>query len=268
MQPLCEILISHAVSDDLETLMLEAAWGTAFGTTFGRMQEDTDVLAALSSLPTPQTKDETMTFPEVKISKGYHYIHALGGSSEIALKSPLRTLAHKFAMLTNPTLRKAATYKDQYIGDRLLDAWKRFSAGGTDVKSASDLLVEKEVFLSKKQNRTPEYDSRDVRDELYTFILGMNDTSATGMQWVMKCLTEYQDVQTQLRQELQTVFKAGEAPDATQMAYAELPRLDAFVFEVLRRYNVVPFISRETMTDVDILGHRIPKGTQIAMLVS
>jgi len=52
-------------------------------------------------------------------------------------------------------------------------------------------------------------------------------------------------------------------PSASTILAANVPLLDAFIEELLRHMNVQPSQQREARTDTQILGYRIPKGTEV-----
>lgn len=47
-----------------------------------------------------------------------------------------------------------------------------------------------------------------------------------------------------------------------------MPYLDAFIQEVLRISNPIAFVAKETIRDMEILGHRIPAGTTLMLSTS
>ena len=95
---------------------------------------------------------------------------------------------------------------------------------------------------------------------------------ATNMGWGLKYLAKYTDVQTRLRKDLREAFpgalQEGKPPSANDITKARIPYLDAFIDEVLRHSNGLSTNVRVALSDTEILGYHIPKGTDVFMLVS
>jgi cytochrome P450 len=126
--------------------------------------------------------------------------------------------------------------------------------------------------LAKKEGRVPEHDSKFVYDELAGFMFAGVDTTATNMGWGLKYLAKHSDVQTRLRKDLREAFpralQEGKNPSANEITKARIPYLDAFIDEVLRHSGGQPTNVRVAISDTEILGYHIPKGTDVFMLVS
>lgn len=164
--------------------------------------------------------------------------------------------------------------KEQLLREKLEAAWNRFSRPETsesDVKCAADLIVEKEVKLAAKEGRPPQYDTPIIRDELFGFLQAGHETTASTVMWALKYLTKYQHVQNKLRRTLKETFSSqagkSEPPSSADIAKAPLAYLDAVIEEVMRSSGIVAANIRTTMQDTEIFGHRIPKGTDVFLLV-
>jgi Cytochrome P450 len=98
------------------------------------------------------------------------------------------------------------------------------------------------------------------------------DPTATNMGWGLKYLAKHNDVQTRLRKDLREVFPSalqeGKNPSADDITKARIPYLNAFIDEVLRHSGGQPTNVRVAISDTEILGYHIPKGTDIFMLVN
>jgi cytochrome P450 len=86
---------------------------------------------------------------------------------------------------------------------------------------------------------------------------------------VVKHLGEEQAVQEKLRNGLLQAYPEalakGQDPVLQDIVKANVPYLDAFIQEVLRVSHPVAFIGKETLCDMNILGHPIRKGTTILL---
>ncbi|KAJ7853816.1 cytochrome P450 [Mycena olivaceomarginata] len=110
----------------------------------------------------------------------------------------------------------------------------------------------------------------EILDELTLFALGGSETTATTMQWAVKFLAKHPDIQHKLHAELLDNLPslAVSAPSYAELSNeTSLPYLTAVVYEVLRCARAAPAVARDAKVDTVILGHPIPKGTQVLMPV-
>jgi cytochrome P450 len=159
------------------------------------------------------------------------------------------------------------------IKEGLQKAWKKFSVAADDddaVKCALDLIVQREAQIAKKEGRAPQWDTSVIRDELMGFLIAGHDTSSTTLLWLFKWLSDKQAVQDKLRVSLREAFsrayEAGELPTTQEISSTRVPYLDAVIEEVHRLTGAVGIQMRVATVDTDVLGHRIPKGTDVFML--
>lgn len=159
------------------------------------------------------------------------------------------------------------------IKEGLQQAWSKFSVSADNddaVKCALDLVVQREAQMAKKEGRAPEWDTGAIRDELFGFLVAGHDTSSTTFLWILKALSDNQHVQDKLRAALREAYpratEAGELPSAREISSTRIPYLDAVIEEVHRVSSAASVMIRTTTVDADVLGHRIPKGTDVFML--
>lgn len=102
------------------------------------------------------------------------------------------------------------------------------------------------------------------------FLIAGHDTSSTTLLWLFKWLSDKQAVQDKLRVALRESFsrahEAGELPTTQEISSTRVPYLDAVIEEVHRMTGAVGIQMRVATVDTDVLGHRIPKGTDVFML--
>lgn len=108
--------------------------------------------------------------------------------------------------------------------------------------------------------------------QLFTFIVAGHDTTATSTSWAVKILTRYPGVQAKLRNSLREAYPdaaaEGRRPSVAELAHCDVPPyLEAFMAEIFRYQSPTPMLGRTAKRDCVILGHRIPKGTNVSMLV-
>jgi cytochrome P450 len=105
---------------------------------------------------------------------------------------------------------------------------------------------------------------------LLGYLVAGHETTSSVLRWGIKYLTKDQRVQALLRE----VFRTGYAeaieqkrvPTMDEILKAHIPYFDAVIEEILRHARVAPITLREAVTDTQILGHHIPKGTTIGFL--
>ncbi|MGH9085108.1 MAG: cytochrome P450 [Acidimicrobiales bacterium] len=102
--------------------------------------------------------------------------------------------------------------------------------------------------------------STQVRDELVTFMLAGHETTANAMSWLWYLLAQHPGARDRLRDEVDTVVD-GQAATA---AHADrLPWTAACVQEALRLYPPAWILEREAVTDDELDGYRIRRGTTV-----
>jgi cytochrome P450 len=99
-------------------------------------------------------------------------------------------------------------------------------------------------------------------------IVGGHHTTSGAMMWITKYLTDYPEVQQNLRAVLQEALSVawteGRLFTFEEIRQAKVPYLDAVVEEMFR-INAVP-VTREAQCDTVVLGYPIKKGTQVFVM--
>jgi cytochrome P450 len=173
------------IASDLEEVLNDSIFAVAFGVSRGGIDAK---LEALSYPPVKATvrDHKVMVFPTAKRSAVYDNIGAALGSPEIALNSPFGAWHLAFALRFYPKLRTAVKRKDRFIQQMLDEAWEKFNrptSSETNVKSAAEFLIAREVAQSIKSGRKAQYDSPMVKDELFLFLFAGFDTGPTTVKW-------------------------------------------------------------------------------------
>lgn len=183
---------------------------------------------------------------------------------------------HKMAMRFIPRYRDALTLVRSYLDDGVRTAEKKRQHQLEEEKEIDsltgvDLIVKREIELAKTQERAPNLYTGLLRDELFGILFGF-DVLAIMAIWGLKILTAHQDIQQKLREELKATFPddtaAGKVPSAQDIATTSTPYLDAVYEEMLRCVGSTPALVRTTTKDVDLMGHFVPKGVTVFLLVS
>lgn len=220
--------------------------------------------------------DHLVHFPAGEVHEDVHCFQALMGQMEKVLKVPAiklgwllvgktreyyRLRRHKNAMLRRE-IEKAATKAAKHASEEG-DAW---------VKHAADLAVERERRIALREGRQPNFDSPEIGNELFTFIVAGHETTATATSWALKILTAYPGVQAKLRESLRKAYPdaaaEGRRPSVAELAHGDVPPyIEAFMAEIFRHQSPTPMNGRTAKRDCVILGHHIPKGTNVSLLV-
>ena len=131
-----------------------------FGYDLGAIERQTSRISTLHNIELPQTADEPAVFPIAEDPDAYTTVRTLVDSLHIAQNSPFPRQHLTFALKFYPSLRSAWNWKNNMIRQRLDEAWQKFSTNADQddkVKSATDLLVQREAQMAKKENRKPQY---------------------------------------------------------------------------------------------------------------
>jgi len=103
---------------------------------------------------------------------------------------------------------------------------------------------------------------RDVRDNLFTFLVAGHETTALSLSYAIFLLANHPEKQARLHAELDDVL-GGAEPSAASLF--ELDYLGNVVDEALRLYPPAYTIFRESTTDVTLGGHDIPDGSIVTL---
>ena len=119
---------------------------------------------------------------------------------------------------------------------------------------------------------TSRYDTLAARDEIFGFLIAGHETTSTTIAWGVKLLSDNQQAQTKLRGILRSTYVDARTekrqPTAKELATLHHPYIDAMLEEILRCSNTAIVTSRLAMVDTDVLGIRIPKGTDVNFLAN
>lgn len=257
--------------DDIHRGVLDAIWAVAFGTDIGTTKMQLKLLAGIEKIPLPKYGIAPAHIPLASTPEEFNCIITIANSGEIPLRSPLPRLHYRLALKFFPSLRAAMKRKDKLIRERLEEAWNKFNGGPTmeteQPRSATELIVQREVSIAKKENRPPQYNTPDIQDELFGFLIAGHETTSTTLCWGLKYLTDNQDVQQRVRSELRAEMREAcqekRSPSVQELVKMNVAYLDATVEEILRCGGTASSHVRAATTDTQILGYHIPKGTDV-----
>lgn len=143
---------------------------------------------------------------------------------------------------------------DSVIGD-----WRQASKAGGD-GGAEDIMTVLSRWRDPESGRP--ISGHQLRHQTATMIAAGFETTALAMLWTAFLLAHHQDVQEEIRQEL-----AGEAPGNLESLkdLERWPRLREALFEAMRLYPPVAFMSRIAAEPTQICGRDIAPGTIIVI---
>ncbi|GAU45028.1 hypothetical protein TSUD_94630 [Trifolium subterraneum] len=96
------------------------------------------------------------------------------------------------------------------------------------------------------------------------FVAG-TDTTSTTIEWAMAELLQNPEKLKKTRNELQQVIKKDEEPKDSDIN--KLPYLQAVVKETLRLHPTAPILVRQSRSEVDLCGFKVPKDTLVLVNV-
>lgn len=215
----------------------------------------------------PESKDSAFTFPDHLPNEDLMAHQVQQDAVGASVTSPSPALFHK---INN---RKAAMKKAYDVKNRMLEKQIGFAVkraeSGEEVKSALDYMIRREINAAKKADRQPAFDSPYMKDELYGYIGAGHETTATSVQWGLKHLAIHTDVQKKAREALRASYASATAerrqPTVLEITKIQVPYLEALMEEILRVTGPVLGVMRQAQVDTTVLGHPVPKGTQIYM---
>lgn len=260
------------VDKDISGTVIDTMISATFGFEAGSLKSQEE---ATTKVDLPMDHDTPVQFPKAKDTPAFTAIRDLTDSAQIGIGSPFPGIVLPLALAFFPSLVSARKFTDSMIKSRLQAAWKKFSGNANDddqVKCGTDLIIQRAVQQAEKEGRAVKYDTQVIRDELLGFYLAGQETTSATLCWAVKYLSAYQGVQYKLREALREIYTRAatesDLPSSQEVAGADVPYLDAFIYEVHRMGNVVNNLVRVSTKDTVILGHHVPKGTDIFMLTN
>lgn len=138
------------------------------------------------------------------------------------------------------------------IVERIIDE-RRTGADGVDVVSK---------LLAAADERGEPMSTRQLRDELMTFLIAGPGTTAVTLTYAWYLLSTHPVVEQRLLEELATVLD-GDPPSAEEVS--DLTFTEQVITETMRLFPPANRIHREPADDVVIGGHRIPAGGNLVL---
>ncbi|XP_071709845.1 3beta,22alpha-dihydroxysteroid 3-dehydrogenase-like [Rutidosis leptorrhynchoides] len=104
----------------------------------------------------------------------------------------------------------------------------------------------------------------EIVDFLVSLLVAGYDTTSTTMTLAVKFITDTPTALTQLKEEHDEIrAKKGTSVSLEWQDFKSMPFTQCVINETLRVSNIISGVFRRTMTDVDIKGYKIPKGSKV-----
>ena len=109
-----------------------------------------------------------------------------------------------------------------------------------------------------------------VREELMQIVLDLlsagSETSATTLHWALLLLANNPEIQSRLRQEIESVVPAERYPSLDDMA--KLPYVEAAILELMRLTTLLPYsILHSAIADTEVGGFFVPVNTKVFVVL-
>ncbi|KAF5023423.1 hypothetical protein F66182_4523 [Fusarium sp. NRRL 66182] len=256
------------VSQDIHNAALDIILGASFGLESNRGQIDRQ-LEQLKGSTTSGGQDDEYEFEPVPLDEESGFFTTLTDSIGLAIRSPAPVIHHFLYRNLSPKMRRARAGRDQLRNREINRSIERRRLGHPQ-RCALDSMLAREDVIAEKEGRRPNYHSQTIMSELLGYLVAGHDTSSAAIRWGTKYLIDDQRVQAILREAIQKALpdaaKERRLPTADEIANSHIPYLDAVIEEILRHARVAAVTMRQAMTDTEILGVHIPKGTTIGFL--
>jgi cytochrome P450 len=125
------------------------------------------------------------------------------------------------------------------------------------LKSRDDLLSR---LLAAQDEDGSQMTDTQLRDEVMTFFLAGHETTSLLLSWTLYLLSQHPGIQARLRTDIDVALN-GRSPTLAELG--NLPYLDAVLCETLRLYPPVWGMGREPVSDCEVAGHPVTKGTSV-----
>jgi cytochrome P450 len=193
----------------------------------------------------------------------------------VSFQSVFPRFAH-WLYLRKPQSRKATRLKEHFIERNINQAIERLGNKEENtahkMRCAVDQLLLREKSLAEKERRKPDFHKRAIYDELFGYIVVGHDTTSVTLSWWVKFMSRHQSSQSCLRKAIHQAFSAAlsekRLPNINEITHSQIPYLDAVIEETHRCAHIVPTVIRQSTTDTELLGYRIPKGTHVFFYTS
>ncbi len=159
-------------------------------------------------------------------------------------------------------LDRALEALEREVGDMVRATRERMAAEPGRRDTPTNFL---EAILGAVEMEDSGFTDAEIFANAGTLLLAGEDTTANTIAWTVHCFTEHPGHFERARREVDSLVAPAPAIASLEQA-ARLAFLDAFCNEVMRLKPVAPLLVFEPVTDVELLGCLVPKGTPLMLL--
>ncbi|KAF2171188.1 hypothetical protein M409DRAFT_18305 [Zasmidium cellare ATCC 36951] len=245
------------VREDLKNATADIIWTYSYNGKLGAVSSQIEALNESNKLLDNQVL-------AAKLPDVLKAIIDISATSQIPLESPLGITHQKLVLRLTPKLRRATAVHDARLEHEVKQAAKRLSEKKlpADESAMASMLNRLQATFG---DEIPASELKAVQNELALMMHAGQKTVADTTAWAFKYLAVHQDVQQKVRAELKAVFGNVSTIPKEDIIPANLPHCDAVAHEVLRHMPIIPCHIRTSLVDTQLLGHFIPKGTNVFM---
>ncbi|KAH9905754.1 cytochrome P450 [Xylariomycetidae sp. FL2044] len=258
------------VHDDLKNAALDAIWISIVGEEAGVTRFETQKLNAKFN---GQENIEELTPPRGMFLK--EEVAYIGETISRNSNTPSPKWAQKLETYT-PRYRKFRRTVTSEIGKAMKKAVQRFQsleAGSLDEDNDAidtcmmDQVLRRQIVEARKAGKPPTDPTQDQNmiEEMFVMLVGGHDSTANTLTWFVRYMEAYPTVQKELRAVLNAAFPDPAHLTADDILNTEIPYLDGVCEESFSLAGTAKGNLRQAIVDTEILGCRIPKGTEIFM---
>lgn len=258
---------AFAVHDDLKDAALDAMWVAVVGEEPGLTKYSARQLQRQLT-GDPRSDDDEPAPSGSWLKEEVRYIGATISKNST---KPVPAWSQKLETYT-PRYRKFRKIVLSGFGrvmNRAVDRFKLLEVGQLESDALDqcmlDLVLRRQILEARKAGKQPSDPTKDISmlDELFVMLVGGHDSTANALTWFLRFMESNPDVQTELRAVLRAAFPGPEPPTANEIIQTEIPYLDRACEEGLRLAGTAKANLRQAVVDTEILGCRIPKGTEV-----
>ncbi|MET0340442.1 MAG: cytochrome P450 [Polyangiales bacterium] len=235
---------------------------------YARIMVD-ETVASLSSWRVGETRDVRGEMMHLTLSVVSRALFGTSSAShahdiDVSLRQILPWVARMFNLLAamplhmpmmhTPATRRAIRKLDRIV--RKIVAERR-----AHPEDRGDLLS---MLLAARDEDGSALSDDEICAEALTIMLAGHETTANTLTWAWHLITKHPEVQEALAAEVRGVL--GDR-DVSFDDLAKLPLTEQVIRETLRLYPTAWWADRVPLADIELAGHRIPKGTMMVMSV-
>ncbi|XP_074593778.1 cytochrome P450 18a1 isoform X1 [Brevipalpus obovatus] len=123
-------------------------------------------------------------------------------------------------------------------------------------------LVEQDKISHEKREKESYFSEQQLVQIMIDLFSAGLETVTSALEWAVLFLMKNPRVQINLQNEIDQIIGKDRTPELNDMG--KMPYMDATIWEVLRRGNIIPLgPAHSTVCDAELLGYRIPKNSHV-----